>query len=206
MYGDDIFGNDTDTNEKGPPCRKDAPHRLECVSALNYYGVAQMHSYNDTSALLHFERAIQIGEGVPFVEDVYNNYAYLLGTMGHNEEAERMFIRNFWYLNRNNTQIDPSPLVRRALLTPKILPSVEVALNFRTIFERRMVDLIRLVKFGGATWSHDHSDLFKVDAGISTLEEIRNIPVRNQAGQFFFLNLCWFLTLQSLHQLGKAIV
>ena len=180
IYGENVYGNDTDTNEKGPPCQIDAPHRLECVSALNYYGVAQMHSYNDTSALLHFERAIQIGEGVPFVDDVYNNHAYLLGTMGYYEKAEKMFIKNFWYINKNKTEIDPSPLVRRALLTPKILPSIEMALHFKALFEKRLKDLIRLAEYGGATWSHDSSDLFKVDDGMSTLEDIRNIPVRNQ--------------------------
>jgi hypothetical protein len=126
--------------------------------------------------------------------------------MGHYEKAEKMFIQNFWYINKNKTEIDPSPLVRRALLTPKILPSIEKAIEFQALFEKRLIDLIRLAEYGGATWSHDSSDLFKVDAGISTLEDIRKIPVRNQARTscFFSREFPSLLTPDTLDHLVKA--
>ena len=185
IHGTSLFGEDTDTNQKGPPCRIEAFHRLECVSALNYYGVAQMNCHNDTSALRHFERAMEIGTGISMVNDVYNNYAYLLSTMGHYHKAEEIFVHNFWLFNQNmEINIDPSSLIRRALLTPTTLSSIEEACKFKFVFEDRLKVLMELVEFGGGAWNNDFGELFKVADGISKIEDIRGIPVRKLKKSF----------------------
>lgn len=77
----------------------------------------------------------------------------------------------------SGNKLDPSALVRRAILVPSILIGLEDAVDVQNLFINRINDVLNLVEFGGANWEDDSNDMFRVKAGISTWEEIRAIPV-----------------------------
>jgi tetratricopeptide (TPR) repeat protein len=181
-----MFGNMTklvemkDNNAKmfGPHCLPKALYHSECVSALNFYGIAQVEMYNYEKAMESYLQAIEIGsDDVYFISDVYQNLATLYKTMGLFDDAANSFLQSFWSNVRIKKDFNPTPLLERAMLVPSISTSLGESLSFKKSFEKRFNDLMQLVEFGGSSWVDD-GDLFKVRDGVSNLDDIRALQVR----------------------------
>ncbi len=181
-----MFGDATklfemkDNNAKmfGPHCLPKALYHSECVSALNFYGIAQVEVYNYEIAMKSYHHAIEIGsDDVYFISDVYQNLASLYKTMGLFDDAANYFLLSFWSSVKIKKDINPAPLLERAMLVPSISTSFEESVSFKKCFEKRIDDLMQLIEFGGYGWVDD-SDLFNVRDGVSNLDDIRALLVR----------------------------
>ncbi len=175
---------DYDAQIVGPPCLPYALNREECVNALNFYGIAQVELYDYTKAMRCYQRAIEIGSDVYFlISDVYENIGTLYDRMGFFDEAADSFLKSFWTtFERNkktedNNTIDLVPLIQRAMLVPSISSSLEESILFKEKFERRILDLLKLIEYGGVGLEDDSSDLFRVQSDISNMNHIQALPV-----------------------------
>lgn len=179
-----IFGNktemklkDSDAQMFGSPCVQLALYRIECVNALNFYGIAQVELYNYDKAMESYERAIEIGHDVEIITDVHQNIGTLFNTMGRFDEAADSFLRSFWSSVKIKNEIDPSPLLQRAMLIPSISSSIEESITYKECFEDRLNELMTLIQDGGTGWVNNGGDLFKVQDGVSSIEDIQALQV-----------------------------
>ena len=184
MYGNETNDydrmKDIDAQIIGSPCQPFALHSLECVNALNFYGIAHVETYDYDKTLESYQRAIEIGrKDVSFVADVYQNLGDLYNTMGIFEYATKAYLEAFWSSIKFHGvhNLNPTPLIQRALLVPGIQSSLSASIDFVQKFERRIDDLMKLIDYGGEGWENDDSDLFMVAHGFSQLEDIRSLPV-----------------------------
>ena len=167
--------SDRDALRIGPPCRSDAKYKADCVHALNIYASALMEQYNTSSAQYFFQKAIDIGGNITSLKDVYCNYAALLSNVGDFEGAADLFLKGFW-ISVQTRNLDPSPLIRRALIVPSVSSSLEESISFQRQFELKLRDIISLIEFGGEGWKDDSSDLFRLTAGTSQAKDIFSLP------------------------------
>ena len=179
MYGNGTGPamRDYDTLIVGTPCLPHALHRIECVNALNFYGIAHVELYNYAKAHECYKRAIEIGHDVNLINDVYQNLGGLFNTIGLFNDAADSFLKSFWTSIQTNANVNPVALLQRAMLVPVISSSLEESISFKTRFEKRMHDLIRLIEFGGVGWGEEDGDLFRVQSGISNIDDIRALLV-----------------------------
>lgn len=183
-----IHGNETkyenlkdiDAQHVGSACQRYAIHSLECVNALNFYGIAHVELYNYDKALESYERAIDIGkDDVPLVSDVYQNLGELYKLLGLFDDAAKTFLEAFWssIKLKGIHKLDPTPLIQRAMLVPSIQLSLESSFEFVSKFQSRVHDLLKLIDHGGVDWANDNSELFMLASGVSQIEDIKSLPV-----------------------------
>jgi len=202
IYGEEnIDLIDKDSQDIGPLCRANARYREECVNVSNFIASAYMELLNYTNALLYYDRAINIREGVPLISDIHANIGGLFSLMGDYHNAAESFLRAFWASMHSGNKLDPSALVRRAILRPSILTGLKEAVDVQNLFVNRINDVLKLVEFGGAEWKDYSNEIFRVKAGISTWEDIRAIPPLAQSltdwasgiqTPHFYLHYCGF--------------
>ena len=176
MFGN-ITKNDYDAKTVGPPCLPHAVNRLECVNALNFYGIAHVELYNYEKALISYERAIEIGFDVHLISDVFQNMGTLYNVLGNYDEAANSFLKSFWFSIQMKDDIDPTPLIQRAMLIPSISSSLEDSILWKKRFQKRVHDLMKLIEHGGAGWVDDEGDIFKIQEGVSSIDNIKALQV-----------------------------
>ena len=174
VYGD-MPPTDRFAKELGPPCTAISKHKVDCVNALNTLGAAYISGSDAPSAVQYLKRAIQIGDE-DMLKDVHSNLGNHMAAVGDVNGAADSFLKSFWIELRSGGAIDPSALVRRAILVSPLAESVEDAKKELRDFEARVRDIVRLVEFGGDQWLEDSSGLFRVSQGLSNLDDIRKIP------------------------------
>jgi len=128
-----------------------------------------------------YERAIEIGEGTMIMHDVYTNLGSLMYEVGHDDKAREAFIRSFQatLVHGGVVAIEPSALIRTALLIPSTPTSLEDSVKTLRRFEARLKDLTTLIELGGLGLEDPgSSDLFDMGGGLFEMEQIRSIPVR----------------------------
>jgi len=67
-------------------------------------------------------------------------------------------------------------LIRRAILVPSISSSVEQAINIERRFRNRILDLVKIIEYGGATMGDDRNNLFRLSNNITSTDMIDMIP------------------------------
>ncbi len=162
----------------GPPCRHDAQRKIDCVEALNNLGAVELTAGKNASLVTHYlSRAIEIGDEAMLVH-AYANLGSHLAKVGDHDSAANAFIRGFWSnLRQGLFSAAAGLLVRRAFLVPTIASSLEETEKTRIGFIRRINDVRKLATSGGSAWMNDESDLFRIAQGVSSMEDIRNIPM-----------------------------
>ena len=176
-----LFGNgnriDRYALAHGPPCRPDALFKIDCVNALNNLGALELtDGKNATLATYYLSRAIEIGDKDMLVH-AYSNLGSNLAKIGDLDGAANAFIQGFWVnLRQGLLSAAAGLLVRRAFLVPIVASSLEDTETTRIGFIRRIHDVRKLASSGGSVWMNDDSDLFRVAHGVSTIEDIRNVP------------------------------
>ncbi|KAL3758952.1 hypothetical protein ACHAWU_003023 [Discostella pseudostelligera] len=162
----------------GPPCRTDAPLKIDCVNALNNLGALELTDGKNASLVTYYlTRAIEIGDDEMLVH-AYANLGSHLAKIGDHEGAANAFIRGFWTnIRQGLLHAAAGLLVRRAFLVPIVASSLEETEKSRVGFIRRIHDVQDIAVRGGSSWANDDSDLFRVSHGISTMEDIRRVPV-----------------------------
>lgn len=173
MYGDKTPSDKTLVRD-GTPCRADATHKSDCVSALNGLGSAHMSKTDSKSALPYLKRAIQIGDAHT-LRDVYSNLGDHFSNIGDSEAAADAFLKAFWISFRNG-HMDTASLIRRAISIPVVPFSSHESENVRVLFQARIKDMIELAEHGGSSIADDIHDLFRTSAGISNHDDIKSLP------------------------------
>ena len=177
---------DLDSKLFGTPCRTASTYKSNCIQALNVLGSTYTSQLNYTLAQRYFYRAIEIGgeDDGDMLEYIYSNLGGSLIKTGDADGAAKAFLKSFWIsVHKNN--INPSVLVRRAILVPLVSASLEDAYSLEHNFISRVRDIIQLANHGGKHWNtttimkrhHDSSsDLFLLSQGVSKIEDIQSLP------------------------------
>ena len=173
MYGDKT-PSDAISLRDGTPCRYDALNKQDCVNALNNLASAHISKRNPNIGLPYLRRAIQIGDK-DMLLNVYSNLGGYYSNIGDTEGAADAFLQAFW-ISYKNGNMDPSNLVRRAILVPPVSGSASQVLQMEKLFLARIKDMINLAQYGGYSLSKDIHDLFRTSVGISNPDDIRNLP------------------------------
>ena len=168
--------------KNGTPCRIESPDREYCVNALNNLASVHLSEGKNSSATLYYlTRAIEIGDE-HMLTNVYANLAGHFNTIGDDDAAADAFIKTFWInLKQNNLNSAVGALVRRALLMPAVLTSMDQTELQRILFQQRIRDVTELARVGGSFWENDNSDLFRVRSSLSHPSEIKQIPILGAA-------------------------
>jgi len=181
----------------GSPCsHKNHIYASDCIIALNNHAAAlsTLKEYERASESL--EMAIRLSNDATNLDHVYINLAEIYEYAGRVDDAAWAFAKSFEYkflewrkmdggTSESSAQfegseayaIDPSPLMRRAILLPSIPQSVEKVRINRILFERRVKQMIHLSRFGGREGFVDDSFLFhNLTETTFTPDNIRLIP------------------------------
>lgn len=163
---------------RGPPCTPDAPLKVDCVNALNNLAAVELTDGKNSSLVTYYlSRAIEIGDE-NMLAHAYANLGSHLAKVGDHEGAADAFIRGFWTnLRQGLSSAAAGLIVRRAFLVPTVASSLEETEKTRIGFIRRIDGVRELARKGGSSIIDDESDLFRVAHGISTIQEIRNVPI-----------------------------
>ena len=181
-----IYGDHTPIDavsiQSGPPCRVESPDKQNCVNALNNLASVHLSEGKNSSATIHYlTRAVEIGED-HMLPNVYANLGSYFSKIGDDDAAASAFIKAFWInLKQNNLNSAAGVLVRRALIMPAVLSSMDETEQHRIQFQKRIRDVTELAKVGGSLWTNDKSDLFRVQNGLSNPDDIRQIPMLSGA-------------------------
>lgn len=170
---------DSSAQRAGSPCSSQHHiHVSDCIVALNNLAAAQttVKSYSDALKSLHM--AIELSTEDTNLDHVYINLAEIYEFEGRVDDAANAFSRSFEYRylkhagENSDGSIDPSPLMRRAILLPAIPQSVDAVKKNRILFERRVNQMLHLAKFGGKEGFVDDASLF----GNATRVNIGAVP------------------------------
>lgn len=205
IYGDGTPA-DIESIRDGPPCRSGSHStKNNCVNALSNMGAAYFsQQMNSTAPMIYLTRAIEIGDE-HMLSNAYANLGGHLARIGDEDSAADALIKGeccpllrrllqfiriptkiivlviasvgFWIsLKQGDVDHAAGLLVRRALLTPTVASSIDQTEQVRIAFSKRVRDVTALAQIGGSGWNNDDSDLFRLSSGMSTLNEIRQIP------------------------------
>ena len=162
-----------------PGCNITATAKADCINALNNLGALELtQGRNVSSAVSYLERAVEIaGEEEALLIDVYSNLGSVHSKIGDVDRAADAFIRGFWAnLRAGRLNAATGLLVRRAIIVPVVAESFDQIEKTRTSIDRRVDAVVRLAQRGGSSWTNDASDLFRVEAGISLVQDIQELP------------------------------